>query len=474
MMACRLRQAGIEDFVILEKAARPGGTWRDNTYPGVGCDVPSHLYCCSTELNPDWSYRYAPGAEIQRYIEQIVEKHGLSSRIRFGYEVSSARWDDGRWHLSAPDGREIEADVVVSATGVLHHPAYPKIEGLDRFAGPVFHTARWRDDVVLEDHQVGVIGTGTTATQLVTAIAPRAGFLTVFQRTPSWILDVPNQRSPEWQKRLLRGMPRLYQWVNRLGTAMTAVTYGESFLGRSPLTRLYIEHRCRRALRQVRDAELRRKLTPAYVPGCKRLVFSSGYFQAIQRPNVSLVTAPIARIVPDGLFTTDGELHSLQVLILATGFQADAFMRPMAITGENGISIEKVWGGKPVAYRSVSIPHMPNFFLLVGPYSPIANVSAIEVAEWQIGYIMRCIDIVRRQNVCLAATETATADYVSALDRAAPQTVWASGCDSWYLGSDRLPSLYTRPPLRHRDELAEPPDLRDFEVRPLLPQATAL
>jgi len=466
MMGSRLRQAGIADFLILEKSGRVGGTWRDNTYPGVACDVPAHLYGCSTQLNPDWSHRFAPGAEILHYIEQIAEKHGLASRICHGYEVSTARWDGGRWRLSAADGRAIEADVVVSATGVLHHPAFPSIEGLERFAGPVFHTARWRDDVVLDGRRVGVIGTGTTAVQLVTAIAPRVAMLTLFQRTPSWILDVPNRRSPEWQKRLLRRMPWLHRRANRLGAAIIAITYGESFLGRSPLTRLYIEHRCRRALRQIRDPALRQKLTPTYVPGCKRLVFSSGYYQAVQRPNVELVTESIARMVPDGLLTADGEFHGLEILILATGFQADAFMRPMAITGENGISIEQMWATKPFAYRSVSIPHMPNFFMLVGPYSPIANASVVDVAEWQIGYIMRCIDIVRRQHVSLAATESATADYVNALDRTARRTVWASGCDSWYLGPDRLPNLYTRPPLQHRAELAETPNLRDFDVQP--------
>jgi cation diffusion facilitator CzcD-associated flavoprotein CzcO len=312
---------------------------------------------------------------------------------------------------------------------------------------------------------VGVIGTGTTAAQLVTAIAPRVGTLTVFQRTPSWILDVPNRRAFNWERVWLRRAPWLLRGINRIGTTLVASCYGGSFIGRSPVTRLYIEQRCRLSLRRVRDPELRRKLTPTYVPGCKRLVFTSGYYQAIQRSNVKLVTEAISRILPDGVISSTGELHALDLLILATGFQADAFMRPMTITGENGISIEQVWAAKPVAYRSVSIPHMPNFFMLVGPYTPIASTSVIEIAEWQIGYILRCIDIVRRQNVSLSATEAATEDYIRRLDKAARQTVWVTGCDSWYLGPDRLPNLYTRSPLHFRAELAGAPDLRDYDVR---------
>jgi len=466
LMGCRLREAGL-DFVILEKATRPGGTWRENVYPGVACDVPSHLYCASTDLNPDWSYQYAPGAEILRYIEQIIKKNSLDSRIWYGYDAQRASWDGAQWQLQAKDGRTVKVDVLISATGVLHHPAIPPIAGLETFEGPVFHTARWRSDVVLEGRRVAVIGSGTTAAQLVPAIASLVRALTVFQRTPSWILDVPNRPTPGWQKRCLRQLPTLHRWGNRLATSIVAMTFGDSFVGRSPLTRLYIENRCRRTLRKVRDPELRRKLTPAYTPGCKRLVFSSGYYEAIQKPNVSLVTAGIERVSPEGVITKDGELHNLDVLIFATGFRGDAFVRPMRLEGENGISLEQVWARKPVAYRCVSIPHMPNFFMLTGPYSPIANMSVIEVAEWQIGYIMRCIDVARRERIALAASEAATAEYVNALDREAPRTVWASGCDSWYLGPDGLPGLYSRSPLRYRAELKKKPNLKDFDVRAL-------
>ena len=465
-MGCKLTDAGISDFVIFEKAARPGGVWRDNVYPGVACDVPSHLYCWSDELNPDWSHQYAPGAEIQSYIERIIEKRGLTARIRYGTEVTAARWYGGQWKLTANRGEPVTADIVVSATGVLHHPAYPEINGLDQFAGPMFHTARWRSDVSLEGERVGVIGTGTTASQVITAIAARVGELHVFQRTPSWVLDVPNAPNPGWQKSALRSMPWAYRWMNRVGTHLIARTYGEFFLRRSPLTSKYIELRCQASLRQVRDPDLRKALTPSYAPGCKRIVFTAGYYQAIQLPNVRLITERIARVERDGVVTADGRRHELGILILATGFKADSFIRPMTLEGEGGTSIEQVWAHKLLTYRSIAIPRMPNFFTIVGPYSPLANVSTIEVAEWQIGYVMRCIDLIRRENVCLAPFDSAAQEYVRGLDHAAKQTVWASGCKSWYLGSDRLPQLYTKSPLQHRAELAEAPNLKHFDVRP--------
>jgi cation diffusion facilitator CzcD-associated flavoprotein CzcO len=463
LMGCRLREAGLE-FVILEKAAKPGGTWRDNTYPGVACDIPSYLYCSSGDLNPDWSRLYAPGAEILQYLEGLIEKRRIGPSVRYGFEVMATQWDGRRWRLTSKDGRVAEADAVVSATGVLHHPARPPIKGLNEAAFPIIHSAQWRDDVPLDGARVGIIGSGTTATQLTVAIANRVATLTVFQRTPSWILDVPNRESPKLLRWGLRRMPLLYRSGNRLMTWLTTMTYGNSFVGNSRSTRWYLVHRCRRSLRRVTNQELRRKLTPTYAPGCKRFVFSSGYYQAIQRPNVELVTESIARAVADGLITIDGRHHGLDLLILATGFRTNVFMKPMSVTGLNGISIDEVWAVKPIAYRSISIPHMPNFFMLIGPHSPIANMSVVEVAEWQIEYIMKCIEISRRENVAISATEAATAEYVKTLDSSAPRTVWASGCASWYLGPDRLPILYTRPPMQHRRECLEKPDLRDFDV----------
>jgi cation diffusion facilitator CzcD-associated flavoprotein CzcO len=327
--------------------------------------------------------------------------------------------------------------------------------------------------VSLDGKRIGIIGTGTTAAQIITAIAPNAGKLSIFQRTPSWFLDVANAPNPAWQKSVLRAMPKALRLANRVATAITAVTYGESFLGKSPVTRAYIKHLCRASLKKVRDPELRKKLTPDYEPGCKRLVFSSGYYRAVQQPNVQLITDKITRIAPGGVLTATGELHELDVLILATGFKTRAFMRPMHVTGEDGISIDQVWAEKPVVYRSVAIPRMPNFFVLIGPYSPIASMSVIEVAEWQVGYILQCIKLVLEQNVALAPASSAAEEYVGGLNQAAKQTVWASGCDSWYLGPDRLPYLFTRPPLQHRAELAQGPNLSHFEVRPRADQSSA-
>ncbi|WP_167858539.1 flavin-containing monooxygenase [Methylobacterium nonmethylotrophicum] len=463
VMGLRLKRAGFHDFVLLEKAGRLGGTWRDNAYPGVACDVPAHFYALADAPNPDWTRRYPPGAEILRYAETVAAETGLQPHLRFGQEVVAADWTGRDWILTMSTGSTLRADAVVSATGLLHHPRLPAIPSLERFAGPVIHTARWRDDVALSGRAVGIVGTGSSGAQVIPHLAETARRLTVFQRTPAWVLPLPDRRAPAWLRHALRRAPLLLRLWHALGSEVLARTYAASFVGESPLVRRLIARRCAQALRTVRDPGLRRTLTPDFPPGCKRLVFSARYYPALQRPNVAVVAAPVREVVPEGLVTADGRLHPLDVLVLATGFDGQAYLRPLRLSGVGGATLDALWRERPQAYRAVALPKMPNFFLLLGPHSPTATVSAVKVAEWQASFILRCLEVARRERAALSPTWSALRREMARIDAALAGTVWASGCDSWYLDASGRPGLYPLPPVQYRSALAAGPDRRDFE-----------
>lgn len=463
LMGIRLKKAGIETFTIYEKTEKLGGTWRENTYPGITCDVASHNYCYTFEPNPDWSHRFPPGAEIQAYFERVADKYGIYPHIKFNKEVAQARWDNGVWQIDTKDGEHVTADILISAAGVLHHPNYPDIAGLKTFKGAMFHTARWDHSVDLTDKRVGIIGTGSTAAQIVPAIVGKVRRLTLFQRTAQWIHPFPDKVYSDTAKRWFRRVPlltkMLYHWYARL----LEKTFGEVVVGKRSAAGL--NARCLKNLERVRDPELRRKLTPDYTPGCKRLIFSSLFYPAIQKPNAELVTDSIDHIEPEGVVTKDGRLHELDVLVLSTGFKADRFLRPMEMTGENGVTLENVWQDGPTAYRSVAVPGMPNFFMLVGPHSPVGNLSLIAVSEYQAGYIMQCIDEIRTKHVSLAPKKAVTERLDAGMKEAVKNTVWVSGCKSWYLGADGLPALYPWAPSQFYREMSLAPDFSDFEVK---------
>ncbi len=467
LMGIKLREAGITDFVICEKGDSVGGTWRDNTYPGVGCDIPSQQYCYSFALNPDWSHRFSPGDEIRRYLEDVADRFHLRSHLRFNSPVVATEWTGNDWNVTLASGERLRAAIVVAATGVLHQPAYPNIPGLDQFAGPVVHTARWKPETPLDGMRVGVIGTGTSAAQVVPAIAGRVSHLTVFQRTPNWILSVANPAISGWWRALNRRVPLLMRWSHALHFQFQTRTWSEALVGNSPFTLWVVEQLARSALRSVRDPELRRRLTPQYRPGCKRIVFSNRYYPALQRPNVSLADEAITGITPNGVHTADGQHHPLDVLILATGFRSHEYVRPMRVTGADGIDLDDLWAERPIVWRSIAVPRMPNFFFVVGPYSPIANQSVVQVAEWQVGAVMPLIRRALEERVAISPTDGATAQYMTDLLHAAKRTVWSSGCQSWFLGKDGVPELYSRSPFRHRAELAERPRWSDYDIRPL-------
>ncbi len=457
LSAIKLREAGITDFVVYEKGDRVGGTWRENTYPGLSCDVPSHLYSYSFALNPEWSQRFSPGPEIERYFERVAEDHDVLRHVRFAEEVVSCRYSDGRWHIETASGRQDRADVVIAATGVLHHPRFPDIAGIDRFAGAMFHSSRWDHTVGLEGRRVGIIGTGSTAIQIVSGIVDRVARLSLFQRTAQWIMPQENPAFTEEEREALRRHPdqlrELHQGLSDLFDvfANAVVDVG------SPELEM-IENACLANLEHsVRDPDLRCRLRPDYRAACKRLILSADFYEAIQRPNAELVTAPIDRIEPAGICTADGRLHELDVLVLATGFHTDAFMRPMEVVGRGGIALSEAWDPRPVAYLSVSIPDFPNFFMLNGPNGPVGNFSLIEVAELQLGYIMQLVDRVRSgqcDQVC--ATRKALDRFELERAEASANTVWVTGCRSWYLDDRGLPAVWPWPFVRFRHEMKAP------------------
>jgi cation diffusion facilitator CzcD-associated flavoprotein CzcO/acetyl esterase/lipase len=463
-MGAKLRAAGIEDFTIHEKAEEVGGTWRENTYPGLTCDVPARFYAYSFALNPDWTSSFAPGGEIQDYFVATSERLALRERVRFGSEVVDARWREGHWRLESADGRTDEADVLVTATGVLHHPRYPAVEGLDSFAGALFHSARWDHDVELAGRRVAVVGTGSTGAQIVSELAGTPELLTLFQRTAQWIVPVPNVPYPAPVRALMRGVPPLNRFAYRLYQQALEAILSPATL-RDGWQRSLIGAICRLNLRYgIGDGELRERLRPGYEPLCKRLVMSSRFYPAMNREDVALVTDPIERVVPEGIVTADGTLHELDVIVLATGFDAHAYVAPMRIEGAEGATIEEAWGGRPRAYRTIAVPGFPNLFMLMGPHSPVGNHSLVAVAETQSDYVVEWIERMRREGVSgVSPTEDATAAFNASMREALPGTVWTTGCDSWYLDADGVPAVWPWSPRRHRLMLAEPePD--DFVV----------
>jgi cation diffusion facilitator CzcD-associated flavoprotein CzcO len=457
LTAIKLRESGYTDFTVYEKADRLGGTWRENTYPGLSCDVPSHLYSYSFALNPGWSHMLSPGAEIQAYFEGVARDYGVVPHIRFGDEVVACEFDDGRWQLTTAAGHGDEVDVVIAATGVLHHPKYPDIEGLDSFAGAMFHSARWDHSVTLDGARVGIIGTGSTAVQVVSAIAERPEKLSLFQRTAQWIMPAPNPAYTEEEQAAFRENPALMEELHASLSDLFDM-FSDAVVNAGSPTMAMIEAACRANLEDnVTDADLRERLRPDYRAACKRLIVSDGFYQAIQRPNAELVTDGIETIEPGGVRTADGRLHELDVLVLATGFKVDAFVRPIAVVGRDGTKLDQVWEQRPEAYLSISVPELPNFFMLNGPNGPVGNFSLIEVAELQLRYILQLVDRVR-SGACreISATQAALDEFEARRVEAAKNTIWATGCRSWYLDDRGVPSAWPWPFAQFRSVMAEP------------------
>ena len=438
LMTIKLREAGITDITILEKKENIGGTWRENTYPGVACDVPAHLYTYSFERNPEWSNRFAGGGEIQEYFERVGRKYGVTEHVRFNEAVVDARYARGKWTVKTSKGDTLVADFVVCATGILHHTAKPTFAGQEDFKGKIFHTAEWDHSVAIKGKRVGIIGTGSTASQVISELPETVGKLTVFQRTAQWIMPIANREYDEKAKQKCRDSPvRMHLTAAVYSYAFRRV-FSDAVIGKR-LAHAFVTLMCKLNLRrQVKDSALRKKLTPNYKVGCKRLVLSTSFYEAIQQPNVELETTGIKRFTPTGIEMVDGAHHELDVVVLATGFDPAAFMRPMNLVGKDGVDIDTHWKKKVQAYRSMFIPDYPNFFLMLGPNTPIGNISVIYLSEVQTSYLLKMIDRWRNREFDeVSATPEALRHYNEYLKAGMAKTVWVSGgCQSWYLDAD--------------------------------------
>jgi cation diffusion facilitator CzcD-associated flavoprotein CzcO len=420
-------------YVILEKGNELGGTWRDNTYPGCACDIPAPLYSFSFLQNPDWHQLFATQPEILGYLQDASRHLGIREHVRLQTAVSSADWDAtaNRWQVTTLDGRRFSARYLVNAVGVLHHPLTPQLPGIDRFGGPVFHSSQWDHTAELAGKKVAVIGTGASAIQFVPAIVDTVAELTIFQRTPPWIVPKRNRQFDATERARVRHSA-LARRRRRARLFWAHEKRVKGFLGDEaamrPTHQLAIDH----LERQVPDAALRAKLTPDYAIGCKRLLISSDYYPALCRPHVQVVTDPIGQVADRAVVTTTGEHIEADVIIYGTGFDAQHAITHIPIRGRNGILLENVWSSGPQAYLGTLVSGFPNLFLMCGPNTALGHNSQIFMIEAQANYLVRCIRSAHAHAV-LEVGRGAQDRYNDRLQRRLAATVWqAGGCTSWY------------------------------------------
>jgi cation diffusion facilitator CzcD-associated flavoprotein CzcO len=431
--AIRLKQHGIDDFVVLERAGDIGGTWRDNTYPGCACDVPSHLYSFSFAPNPAWPRSYSSQPDIWAYLRGCVERYGIEPHLRRDHEVREATWDGQRgcWVLDTVRGT-LTADVLISAPGPLADPSVPDLPGLASFAGTTFHSARWRHDHDLTGRAVAVIGTGASAIQFVPEIAPAVARLDLFQRTPPWVIPRTNRPISELERWLFRAAPPV-QRLWRAGVYVALESRAVGFLHPRAMgpAQLLAERYLRRS---IPDPALRARLTPRYRMGCKRVLISDTYLPALTRDNVDVVTDPITEIRPHGVLTGDGATHEVDTIIFATGFHVSDAPIAERIKGRDGRSLAAAWQGSPRAYLGTTVAGFPNLFLLLGPNTALGHTSVLLMIEAQLNYLMGALDHLSRHGLtAIEPTAGAQERFVAAVDRRMAGTVWSrGGCRSWY------------------------------------------
>jgi cation diffusion facilitator CzcD-associated flavoprotein CzcO len=434
-MAIKLQQAGMRSFLVLEKAADVGGTWRDNTYPGAACDIPSHLYSLSFEPRADWTRMYPQQPELQSYLRSVADKHRLRDRMRFNATMTEARWDEAlqQWRVVAADGSVIVARVLVSAVGALHHPAIPSLPGMESFAGLAFHSSRWESGCDLAGKRVAVIGTGASAIQFIPEIAPDVAQLDVYQRTPPWVIPKPDGPISSGKQMLLRLVPfyrRLFRarlfWMNEIQVL--------GFLGNLKLMRK-AELIARRHMRAaIDDPELLAKVTPDYTLGCKRVLFSNTYYPALARANVELVTSEITEVRERSIVTADGAERPADVIIYGTGFLATESMTRVKVYGRDGVELSQRWHGGMEAYYGMSVPGFPNYFMLLGPNTGLGHNSVVIMIEAQVRYLVGLLKRMRARGLRTAEVKPSVlAGFIDDVQRRMAKTVWqAGGCRSWY------------------------------------------
>ncbi len=437
-MAARLLKDGMDDFFVIERADEVGGTWRDNTYPGCQCDIPSALYSFSWAPNPDWSRVYPLQEEIRDYLRRVAEDCGVVPHIRFGHEGHGAEWDEDAklWRMQTSQG-ELTANVLVTAMGGLSEPAPPEIPGLDRFQGTMFHSAEWDHDHDITGERVALIGTGASAIQIVPEIQPKVGSLTLFQRTPSWVMPDLDRPVTEVERKLFRTLPFTQRAMRWLIYALQETTVFGTIVDRR-LSSLFERIARQHLRRQVPDPELRRKLRPNYVLGCKRITMSNTYFPALTQPNAEVVTEPIAEVTENGIRTADGAERELDTIVLATGFRVFNNPGMAALKGRGGVSLLDAWNGSPRAYLGTAVAGFPNLFFLVGPNSAGGYNSIIFTSESHINYVAECIREMDRADVATVEVRPEVFDaFARETERRLDQSVWnQGGCASWYIDAN--------------------------------------
>ena len=437
-LALHAQQKGLR-WRLLEQAPALGGTWRDNHYPGAACDIPSNLYSFSFMPNPEWSRLYPPQAEIAAYMNRCADQGNIRHGMQFNARVVRAEWLEAQhmWAVHLEDGSLFHTRTLAVGTGGLSRPQMPAIEGLDQYQGTVFHSARWRHDVPLAGKRVGVIGTGASSIQIVPAIAPGCGHLSLFQRTAAWVIPRNDEAvSPETQA-LYRRSP----WRQRLNRALTYIRL-ESRMFAFTRAQVLLRHSEKKVHRyiahQVKDPTLRQRLTPSYRLGCKRILLSDDFYPALQRPNVSLVNHGVVRATPTGVVTADGSHHELDVLIAATGFQVADAGTPFDIVGSNGTDLNAVWAKGPQAYLGTVVHGFPNLFLMTGPNTGLGHNSMVYIIESQTRFVMAAIQALRTQGVAAFDVKVDKQQrFNHSLQARLQGSVWnTGGCQSWYLGAD--------------------------------------
>ncbi len=431
-MGAALKRAGIDDFLIVEKANDVGGVWRDNVYPGCNCDVPSHLYSLSFAPYRDRHVRYPGQEQILAYLHRVTSEEGLASHLRLGHPVSTAtyREDRGWWELTTSDGERIEADVVVFAVGQLHRPRLPDIPGRGDFAGPAVHTARWNRGQDLHGLDVALIGTGSSAAQILPTLAATAATVRVFQRTAQWVLPKPATNFGYLTRAALSlpGAHRLYRQTLRYGADVVLAPVMWRGWSARPVqwfAQRYLD-------RAVRDPDLRAAVTPTYPIGGKRIVLASDYYSTLNRPNVDLITAPITRLTKDAVVTGDGAEHRADAVVFATGFTASDFLAPIRVYGRGGVELAERWADGATALLGMAVHGYPNMFMVAGPNSFNSAGSNPELKECQVQYILACLRWRTQVGaIAIEITERAMVTYQRWLDRTIASTVWPS-TPSWF------------------------------------------
>ena len=436
--AVKLRQAGVDDVVIIERSDRVGGTWRDNTYPGVTCDIPTMLYSFSFADNPTWSRMYPSGAEIYAHIEELTDRHGLRPLIRFGTEITGLSFDErsGVWTATTKGRRRFAARTVVLAAGPLADHRLPEIRGIDTYRGRMIHSAAWDHDFDAAGKRIAVIGTGASAVQIVPELVKTAAFVKVFQRTPGWVLPRPDVEMPASVQALFATVPATQE------LARQALFWGHeacaaALVWNTPLSGLVAMLGRAHLRATVKDAWLRRQLTPDFTPGCKRMLISNDYYPALQRDNCKLIDWPIATLSPAGIRTSDGVEHHLDAIVFATGYDVHLSGPPFPVTGLGGRTLRQEWAKHAEAFKSASAHGFPNLFFMTGPNSGPGHNSLLVYIEGQIDYAVSAITTILNRNLRYLDVRADTQRrYNTAIQRRLTRTTWMSGCRSWYLTAD--------------------------------------